>query len=77
MTQSESVGGVQERTAEVRDLGMNSGCDGAEGGSKVINSLHFNALYKSKQVSAYIAEIYKNVSYIYFSIHTNISKRKS
>ena len=35
MTQRESVGGIQVRMAEVRDLGVNLGCDGAEGASKV------------------------------------------
>ena len=35
MTQRESVVGIQDRMAEVRDLGVNLGCDGAEGGSKV------------------------------------------
>ena len=39
MTQRELVEGVQVRMAEVRDLRVNSGCDGAEGGSKVVNDL--------------------------------------
>ena len=39
MTQKELVGGVQDRMAEVRDLGVNLSCDGAEGASRVINSL--------------------------------------
>ena len=39
MTHRASLGGIQERMAEVRDLGVNLGCDGAEGASRVINSL--------------------------------------
>ena len=35
MTQRESVGGIQDKMAEVRDFGVNLGCDGAEEGSKV------------------------------------------
>ena len=35
MTQRELVGGIQVRTAVMRDLGMNLGINGAEGGSKV------------------------------------------
>ena len=30
VTQIASVGGVHDRTAEVRDLGENSGCNGAD-----------------------------------------------
>ena len=42
MTQRESVGGIQDRMAEVRDLGVKLCCNGAEGGSKVISSLHLD-----------------------------------
>ena len=35
MTQRASVGGIHDRMAEVRDLGVNLGCDGGEGGSKL------------------------------------------
>ena len=35
MTQSESVGDVQDRTAEIRDTGEKLACQGAEGGSIV------------------------------------------
>ena len=54
MTQRESVGGFQNRMADVRDLGVNLGCDGAEGGSKVVNNLriHFDTACISKQVYA-------------------------
>ena len=37
MTQTESVGEIHDRTAEVRDLGEILGSSGSEGGSKVIN----------------------------------------
>ena len=49
MTQRESVGGIQDRMAEVRDLGQNFGCNGAAGESRVINSLLLNAIGVSKQ----------------------------
>ena len=39
MTKRASLGGIQDRMAEVRDLGVNLGCDGAEGGSKMIYKL--------------------------------------
>ena len=38
MTQRESVGGIQDKMAEVRDLGVNLGCDSEEGGSKMIKA---------------------------------------
>ena len=38
-TQMVSLGGVHDRVAEVRDLGVNSGCNGALGTS-VIKSLY-------------------------------------
>ena len=50
MTHRESVGGIQDRMAEVRDWGVKLGWDGAEGGSKVINSLHLDTVCMSKQV---------------------------
>ena len=34
VTQSASMGAIQNGMAEVRDLGVNLGCDGAEGGPK-------------------------------------------
>ena len=56
MIQRESVGGFQDRMAEVRDLEVNLGCDGAEGGSEVINSLHLHTVCISEQVCAYMTE---------------------
>ena len=77
MTQTESLGGFQDKVAEVRDLGVNLGCDGAEGGSKVINSLYLNSVCKSKQVCAYMAKICKRkVSFAYLSFNnTNIPQK--
>ena len=57
MTQRESLGGIQERKAEVRDLGVNLGCDGAEGGSKMVNKLfgiHLYTVCISKQVCEHV-----------------------
>ena len=42
MIQTESVGNVQDRTAEVSELGEKVACHGGEGGSKVKNILHLN-----------------------------------
>ena len=52
MTQKESVGGIQDRTAKVRDLGQNLGCNGAVGGSRAINSLLLDTIcvYVNKSV---------------------------
>ena len=52
------MGGIQDRMAEVRDLEVNLGCDGAEGGSKVINSLLHNTSCRSKQVFACTVQIW-------------------
>ena len=56
MTQRESVGGIQVRMAEVRDLGVKLGYDGAEGGSNVVYNLgiHLNTVCISKQVCRHV-----------------------
>ena len=50
MTHIGSVGGIQDRTAEVRDLGAKFGRPGAVGGSKVKHNLHVNTVCMSEQV---------------------------
>ena len=67
VTQRESVGGIQDRMAEVMDLGVNFGCDGAKGGSKVMNSSYLKTAYSCKQVFfVYKAEICKMLVFFSF-----------
>ena len=77
MTQRESVGGIQIRMAEVRDLGQNLGCDGAEGGSKVVNSLCPNTIYNSKKTLEGVErEVCKNLSFACFCLNVTTSPQK-
>ena len=65
MTQRASLGKIQDRTAEVRDSGVNLGCDGAEGGSKGGYILHHNTVLTNKHVYAY--SVQGNDLQVYFS----------
>ena len=70
MTQRESVGGTQDRMAEMRDFGTNLGCDGAEGGSKMVSILHIclDTVCITKQVCGYTFEGVKMFAlFVFFS----------